>query len=119
MSLHETITEKRVRKGAEFLDLVAPKWYRIVKLRELNLSVSCSCVLGQLDEALRPREDNYSFFGSYDHALDTMLPFVSDRLRRRRACELGFDATTQTEYEWDALTDAWKNEIRTRRGVRV
>lgn len=40
--------EKRVLRGAAWLDEVMPDWFERVDLDELNLSEPCWCVLGQI-----------------------------------------------------------------------
>lgn len=43
------VAERRVRRGAKFLDEVRPGWFRDVDPLELNLLNGRQCVLGQLE----------------------------------------------------------------------
>lgn len=98
---------ERAAAGATLLDQVAPGWYEKVKIRQLDLSSGCRCVLAQLEE-------RQSGNASYAEGLGRLLSFIpSRRVRERRARELGFDYAGGSDYP--LLTEAWRDEIRKRR----
>jgi hypothetical protein len=84
------------------LDTLVPGWWRLVKIRPLDIGDRCNCVTGQL-------------FGDYDAGLREL------GLTEDEAEEYGFnrnDADSGSSF-W-TLTRAWKNEIRRRRdGAKV
>lgn len=88
-----------IKRGAETLDKLIPGWFRKVKITELDLSCSCGCVIGQLDNA-----------GYYSKLEEKGLLEMPARY--------GFDIEPYVddgEREYDKLTEAWKGEIRARR----
>jgi len=92
----------RAAAGAALLDRLVPGWWRIVRIRKLNINDVCYCVTGQL-------------FGSYNEGLEQL------HLTGNDAPVYGFTSNDEDEDPgmWD-LTRAWKDEIRRRRyGDRV
>jgi hypothetical protein len=93
----------RAAAGAALLDRLVPSWWRIVRIRELDINDSCNCVTGQL-------------FGDFDAGLAQLRLDVDD------ARHYGFLSATgdQSDLGLRDLTRHWKNEIRSRRyGDRV
>src|SRR4029077_12412117 len=84
----------RAVAGAALLDRLTPGWWRLVKLRPLDINSTCNCVTGQL-------------FGDYGDGLRE-LGLTDDE-----AEEYGFTTNDRdsgsTMY---TLTRAWKQEIR-------
>ena len=87
-----------VKKGARFMDKYRPGWARRVKITKLDMASSCNCILGQE-------------FGGFGAALwgTNRIPELMGQTD-----ELGFSAEKIDDYS--LLTDAWKDEIRARRG---
>lgn len=89
------------RRGAAFLDEVAPRWVKRVRIRSLDLGDCYFCVLGQLH-------------GSYGDGIDR----YADEDLGRRAVEFGFSLPIGRESAYHELTRCWKDEIRQRRGAK-
>lgn len=83
------VFKKRVQLGIAFLDdmLGGRSWRRRIKLRELDLSYDCSCILGQLHidyehgrRKLGLNNDSAQALGFYLH--DTERNPVDDRYKQ-------------------------------------
>ena len=98
--VHNLYGEKaraRAAAGSALLDRMVPGWWRIVKLRPLDIGDSCNCVTGQL-------------FGTYGDGL-TELGLELDEAKA-----YGFDTASQDSgSNYWILTRSWKDEIRRRR----
>lgn len=90
-------------RGAVFLDRKLGRgWRRKIRRRELDMSVGrysgpgdCGCVLAQL-------------YGGYARGLEAFgISLWGDEDKEER---LGF--ASYGEGQWDALTEAWKEELR-------
>lgn len=79
-----------VENGARFLDVVAPGWWKSIKLRKLDMAHDENCILGQL-------------WGNYFNGLAGLG--LSDDGRR-----FGFDGPDST-----ALVAAWKVQVLNRK----
>lgn len=87
----------RAAAGAALLDRITPGWWRLVRLRPLDIQDECNCVTGQL-------------FGTYSKALDRLDLTIDE------AKDYGFYVKDgDSGYGWHTLTEAWKNEVRKRR----
>lgn len=90
--------QARAARGARWLDRREPGWAGRVDPDRLDILSARNCVWGQLYGNYRSLSASLLFFGR-----QRRFGFYPDR-------DLGFD--------WDArdLTEAWRNEIRYRRG---
>jgi hypothetical protein len=89
-------TRARAAAGAGLLDRVVPGWWRLIKLRPLDIGDGCYCVTGQL-------------FGSYSEGL-TRLDMTDE--------EAGLYGFNRRDGDWGGfptLTSAWKDEVRHRK----
>ncbi len=96
--------EGRVARGVKFLDAQLPGWYRKVSLVELQMNLTCQCVLGQI-------------FGHYADGLETL------DISNNRAIEMGFDSNINARdvmgrwdpepqgAEFNILTSVWRRVI--------
>jgi len=94
------------------LDDVAPYWYERVSVGALNLASATSCVLGQL-------------FGYYHAGMVVVFGTLdSEATAEAKSDDYGFSAFYSREVgcpestgraAWDALTQAWREEITRRR----
>ncbi len=101
---HDQIRRAAAR-GAKWLDKTMPGWSRKIRRRKLDLGSTQFCILGQIDGAKSQM--------AFDRAVNR-LNLDSPVLER-----LGFDLTETVEATgggevWDALTDAWRDELKTR-----
>jgi len=87
--------ERRVARGAKFLDERVPNWEQRINLERLDISSDTDCVLGQL-------------FGTYVES------FGKTPLSNDQDLEFGFYTTEYAEEEQDddflLLTMYWKRE---------
>ena len=91
----------RARKGAKYMDVVRPEWYKEVSPDTLEMSNASVCILGQT-------------FSDYWEALERLD--ITDEM----AVSLGFIAAGRFDYnksevEFECLTHAWQNELMKRR----
>lgn len=90
----------RAAAGAALLDRLVPGWWRRIRLRPLDINDCKECITGQL-------------FGDYDRGLEKL------HLGQLDGPVYGFtsyDTEDGGDYGMWALTQAWKDEIRKRRG---
>jgi hypothetical protein len=108
----------RVRLGAGVLDRVRPGWAGEIDLDRLDMSWGDRDVLGQL-------------YGLYSAGLVEIAPeeaWGDDEVDLEYDCQpvkwaeahgftiQGIERRESEVHQWDCLTDAWKDEIRSRRG---
>lgn len=81
------------RRGAEYLDAKLGRgWRRKIRRRQLDLSDSCNCIVGQLNDGhYRP----YTFGVSW-----------------RSESRLGFDVGPSSGDDYEELTEAWLEVLR-------
>lgn len=110
----------RVAFGARLLDEIWPDWLDKINLDSLDMSHGLLCVGGQLQQSIDPRDGCYLFFrtrtasligGAMTGDLETSSAFMD-------AC--GFTIVdiwdeSHLHQEWESLTDAWREEITSRR----
>lgn len=101
MTTPTATVEQRVAAGAAWLDEHEPGWADRIDVAELDVGMSCSCVLGQLD-------------GDFHDGMQERGLSVA------RAGQLGFtltedESSMNVSDEFDALTAAWRQLIETRR----
>lgn len=91
---------KAAGRGARLLDQELPRWAEIVDRTTLELDNCYRCVLGQL-------------FGSFDKGYDWLK--VIRPVHQRAEQWFGFDVdwahTNDEDAYYDALDQAWRNEI--------
>ncbi len=92
----ETI-EKRVDRGAKWLDKQKPEWHRKIVFKNLDMSDPDTCIIGQL-------------FGKFSDAPMSEIQEVSLGFNISDAiADLLWDARQE---HWDALEETWKDKIR-------
>ena len=100
--------QERVQRGAALLDKAMPGWARKIKLRRLNMLIGnfslqgsgCGCIGAQLDTTINTS-------GDWRQTLQTL------RIGGQAASH-GFDLYAP-EFDYDELTELWKDEVRARR----
>lgn len=94
------------KRGAYWLDHTYPEWLDAIDTTRLNLASTERCVLGQLMgggtyldfvDALRGADIGVVLHWLLEHGFTMSMPMP-------------------TEAHWNLLTDAWKEQIRERRG---
>lgn len=87
-------------RGARWLDKTVPGWSRKIKRRKLDLGSTRYCVLGQIHggETAQDFADEAELLGLSDERTDW----------------LGFALPGDDDEEWDALTEAWREELKVR-----
>jgi len=108
---------QRAAAGAALLDeKYGQGWARKIKLRRLNQAsggfdpnddTQCGCIAAQLDAS---RTGNY---GSYSIEMGRLLS-SEDRWNERAIARLGFNAYMNEVDRKGELTEAWKDEVRSR-----
>ena len=124
--MRKATAKRRAAKGAAFLDSVWPAWWRHVRINQLDLGSGCNCVLGQLGKMDEEDDESYSKFiaGPYCDRRPLEQYWLdrgpAGRLRARlvqsrdAAIRRGFDQPSSDPQVWAWLTEAWRDEIRTR-----
>lgn len=92
---HVSPVDREIPAAAELLDVVSPRWYRLVDLTELRLEYAAYCVLGQL----------------YDDYHDGVRALERYLIR----CGRSRDLDVLRAFNGDASNDLWRAEIRRRR----
>lgn len=110
---------ERVARGAAFLDLYRPTWFREIDLGSLNLKDNYNCILGQLygnyhDSALpieRAASTKYSFREFINFVFFNAPPPISVTVY-----DLGFgiESDYRAFRHYPELTLLWSMEIRKR-----
>ena len=103
-----TITQK-VAAGIKFLNKYGPKnWLRKIKVTQLDLASSFSCILGQI-------------YGSYNNGCESLNEhkpsfgddgFVGVEIRSNLGFTIDLTKTSYNDLYWNKLTEAWKVAIR-------
>lgn len=83
--------QKKIRAGIAFLNVVKPNWLKKIKLNELDLSQSNTCMIGEI-------------YGNYGDGIDSLG--LTDEI----ADLLGFHANSIRTYT--LLTKGWKDAIK-------
>jgi hypothetical protein len=86
---------ERVERGAALLDAKRPGWWRDIGLGRLDIKSSCDCIAGQLGDYARTVEA----LGLYEYDAEAAH---------------GFEAE-ESQDEYPALTEAWRDLILGRR----
>ena len=123
--------EEAVANGVAWLDKYVPDWWNHIEVKELDLSSTCKCVLGQLI-------GNHSFvvegdrISPYDVATGHRHPNLREMLLRGTRLrytpimddptELGFDYRADTELDdedaaYSELSRLWTRVINGRRSL--
>lgn len=123
----DVITEAQqcVKFGAHWLDEQMPGWERKVSLADLDVSSSCSCVMGQLVCAVADEIGESHPESPYDEIDDDMCGYevadtLSDTLRERGLIMSYYSAQRRGFHagyggaDYDSLTAAWKKLIEER-----
>lgn len=114
--------DERVARGAKWLDKVLPGWARKVTISTLNLGNPNECVLGQLAPAfVKICPTVAAETGAYGGSFTTVVDGLA--MSQRTYVSRGFDESRSHMLppfaevsEYDLLDEAWKREIRARRG---
>jgi hypothetical protein len=113
----------RAARGAARLDAKRPGWWRRIRLRRLDmrhgsfdpgLPDSCGCVLAQLDASYAGVERDW-YGGDYNRGTERIAEIDSNS--SHSAVKYGFfvGKGDESREEWDALTEAWHEQVRERR----
>jgi hypothetical protein len=99
------VVAERVAAGVAWLDEHEPGWETLMNVLDLEMSVSCRCVLGQVyaDDAEHSfYQDGFAYgISAHDIGFETGIA-------------LGFDADTRMPDNWEALTAEWRRVIQAR-----
>lgn len=112
--------QARVAQGAAWLDIVRPGWEGLIVLDQLDIRRPFECVAGQVfgrDADADKRDPGHS---GYTWCRLYMLGGHSDLSESRvqsyaALCSLGLDEQDGYGDVLDALTDAWRDLVETRR----
>lgn len=104
-------TKVAVKESANFLDRIAPRWYRHINVERLDLSDPDLCIVGQC------------FGRNYQHHLRTLRELDAPAYRRLplgdysgvRAFALSESDGKWTVPKWKRLTALWREQIQIRR----
>lgn len=108
----------RVARGAALMDKEHPRWWaedypHPIDLDRLDLGDNCGCVLGQTDDGEHSDEYDDGPFEAHSEVL-----FGTDDLDALIRLEIahGFNAASNSQEEFAALTAEWRRAILARRG---
>ena len=134
-------------KGAELLDRIHPKWYKEINISALDLSDGAYCIIGQLNSGYFTPEDYVEgqMRDNLTAQAETQLRAAAKKINIPgfKSCEVGFDLDACldsavrsglkgfNEYDYgfnlsnsfddevfSILTEAWVEQIRSRRSKR-
>jgi hypothetical protein len=128
--MDEQLLQSRIRDGAEWLDTHAEGWRDRVQVIDLDLTNTCTCVLGQVFSADAERlfhsEDYDGVFthwngsdgkGSGTHYYPGYWWVINrddhnNKLTAFEARALAFDYSWDADYTWDDMTYAWRGYLK-------
>lgn len=120
------------RRGAKFLDVRMPGWYRKVSTSKLKMADACKCIYGQLNahNLLCQFDDAKFHLGLHCYAngntVDAQFGYILPETKTVTEW-LGISSkyiSTSGERQrydaaWDALQEEWLREIAIRRGAKL